>query len=129
MNYREPRLGYVGGSYETVEHPSVYRYAPQTYPLSLGQLPPPAPLPGRFSLANLATLPIKQILAVVLVIIIAALVMRQLLKMTRAPAKVERNAVVSRVSTKELAQRLYDRLENKGRANPATMRSLERIAR
>lgn len=126
MSYtdRRHRLAYMGDSYETVNEAA---YAPmQTYPISLGQLAPAAPLPDRFSLASVT---IKQIVAVAIAIVIAGLIIRQILKMTRGSAKVERNAVVSRISTKELAQRLHDRLENKGRANPATMRSLERLAR
>lgn len=131
MTYaNQSRLTYIGEGYEAVDQPPTYRYAPQhVYPMSLGefgQLAPAPALPGRFSLANIN---MRQVIAAILVVIVAALIMRQLLKMTRGPAKMERNAIVSRVSTKELAQRLYERLENKGRANPATMRSLERIAR
>lgn len=99
----------------------------QTYPLGLGQLAPPAPLPGNFSLANIN---VRQVLLVIVVVIVVALLLYQLMKLTKKPTKVERNAVVSRLSTKELASRLYERLESKGsRTNATTMRSLERLAR
>jgi hypothetical protein len=123
------RLSFVGDNYES-DHP----YAPAapyaTYPLSmgLGQLPPPAPLaPTGFSLANIN---IRQVLTALAVVVVVALIMRQMLKLAKNTTKVERNAVVSRLSTKELATRLYDRLEAKGsKTNAATMRSLERLGR
>lgn len=112
---------YDGPSYALGEHTS--------YPL--GQLPPPAPLSTGFNLANIN---LRQVLMVVVVVVVAILIGWLMLRMTRGAAKseqkVERNKVVSRLSTKELAQRLYDRLESKGsRTNAATMRSLERLSR
>jgi hypothetical protein len=120
-----PKLLHVGDNYET-DAPAPF----QMYPLSLGQfgqLAPPAPLPGRFSLANIN---IRQVLLVLVVIVVVALLMRQMMKLAKNTTKVERNAVVSRLSTKELVRRLYDRLESKGsKTNPAVMRSLERLGR
>ena len=128
---RQPRYTYVGENYEEDlgDYPGYAPASPmvpyQTYPL--GQLPPPAPLPGGFSLANIS---IRQVLLVLAVVIVVALILHQLMKLSKGSAKVERNTVVSRLSTKELAQRLYDRLDAKGsRTNTATMRSLERLGR
>jgi hypothetical protein len=70
------------------------------------------------------------VLLVIVVVIVVALILHQLMKLAKGATKVERNAVVARLSTKELAQRLYDRLDSKGsRTNTATMRSLERLGR
>lgn len=134
MTYATDRLIPLGNNYDTdpYVHPG---YAPQasqmvpyqTYPL--GQLPPASPLPGPFNLANVN---LRQVLTVVVVVAIAAVILWQIRRMMTkgSTSKVERNAVVSRLSTKELAQRLYDRLESKGsRTNTATMRSLERLSR
>jgi len=119
-------LRYVGGNY-AADRPAFIPAPYKTYPLGLGQLAPPAPLPsGGFNLANI---PVRQILIGIAILVIVALIMRQMMKLTQKTMKVERNAVVSRLSTKELAQRLYTRLDAKGRANPATMRSLERLGR
>lgn len=125
------RLSFVGDGYESdpVQHAG---YAPPyaMYPLSsaLGQLSPPAPLPSTgFSLANIN---IRQVLLALAVVIVVALILRQMMKLAKNTTKVERNAVVSRLSTKELATRLYDRLDAKGsKTNAATMRSLERLGR
>lgn len=135
MNYDFDQFIPIGTSYETDsrdQHPGYVSPMPmvpyRTYPL--GQLPPAAPLPGPFSLANVN---VRQVLLVIAVVAVVAVLLWQLMKLTRdkgGAAKVERNAVVSRLSTKELAQRLYDRLESKGsRTNTATMRSLERLSR
>lgn len=118
---------HVGDNYET--EPGYTTPAPlaayPTYPL--GQLAPPAPLPGRFSLANIN---VRQVLLILVVVVVVALLLRQMMKLAKNTTKVERNAVVSRLSTKELATRLYDRLEAKGsKTNAATMRSLERLGR
>ena len=135
MSYARPitKLRHIGENYEVDHAPNPgYALAPlppsyQTYPVSLGQLPDAAPLPGRFSLANVTT---KQVLLIIAVLVVVLVVMHFLNKATKATAKVERNAVVSRMSSKELAKRLYDRLEAKGsRTNATTMRSLERLAR
>lgn len=119
------RLRFVGDNYES--DPSTALAAPvyQSYPL--GQLPPPAPLPSTgFSLANVN---MRQVLMVIAVIVVVAIVLHQLMKLADKTKKVERNTVVQRLSTKELAQRLYDRLEAKGsRTNTATMRSLARLS-
>lgn len=96
----------------------------ETYPL--GQLAPAAPMTTGFSLANIN---LRQVIMAIVVVIVVALVMRELMKRMKGSPRLERNAVVSRLSTKELATRLYDRLDKKGRANPATMRSLERLGR
>ena len=122
-------LSFVGDNYENDQ-----AYAPPapyaTYPLSmgLGQLAPPAPLPsGGFSLARIN---LRQVMLGVVIVVIVALIMRQMMKLAKNTSKVERNAVVSRLSTKELATRLYDRLDAKGsKTNAGTMRSLERLAR
>jgi hypothetical protein len=116
----------VGDNYETESNSAPY----QTYPMSmaLGQLAPPQPLPsGGFSLARIN---MRQVMIGVVVVVIVALLLRQMMKLAKNTSKVERNAVVSRLSTKELAQRLYERLEAKGsKTNAATMRSLERLGR
>lgn len=110
-----------------------YEPAAQTYPLAtygsysgLGQLAPAPPVATGFSLANLD---VRRIVMGVVIVIVVALVLRELMKLTKQTKKLERNEVVARLSTKELAQRLYERLEKKGRANPQVMRSLERYAR
>ncbi len=115
-------LAYIGDGYEPTA------MAPyQTYPIQLGQLAPVAPLPTTgFGLSRIT---IRQVLTAIVVVIIAALIMRQVMKLLKGSQKIERNAVVSRLSTKELATRLYERLDAKGRANPATLRSLERLGR
>lgn len=121
-------MGAIGPNYEADEYMAPAPYA--TYPLSmgLGQLTTPAPLPsGGFSLANIN---IRQVLIGIAVVVIAAILLRQAMKLAKNASKVERNAVVSRLSTKELASRLYDRLEAKGsKTNATTMRSLERLGR
>lgn len=124
-----PRLLPVGENYESAResHPGYAMPVPsyQTYPL--GQLAPAPPLPERFSLANVN---VRQVMLVVAVVIVVAIVLYQMMKLAKNTKKVERNAVVSRLSTKELAQRLYDRLEAKGsRTSTTTMRSLERLSR
>jgi hypothetical protein len=124
------RLHHIGDNYETerAPHPG-YALTPlhAAQPVSMGQLPDAAPLPGRFSLANVTS---RQVLLVLAVLVVVVLVMYYLNKSMKKTTKVERNAVVSRLSTKELAQRLYDRLESKGsRTNTTTMRSLERLSR
>jgi len=50
-------------------------------------------------------------------------------KKTKKNGESPRSEALQRVSTGELAKRLYDRLETRGGANPQTLRSLQRYAR
>jgi len=110
----------MGPGYEIDSH--------QNYPLSygMGQMPPAPPVATGFGGAGIT---LRQVLMGIVCVVVAVLVVRYLMKLAEKSQKVERNSVVQRISTKELAQRLYERLEKRGRANPATMRSLERLSR
>jgi len=110
--------------------PGYYR-EPQTYPLSygmrgMGQLAPAPPVATGIGGAGIT---VQQIVIGVVVVIIAIVALWYMTKAAKAGRKVERNAVVQRISTKELAQRLFERLEKRGYTNKDTLRSLDRLAR
>lgn len=130
--YKLNQLRFVGDNYESdafipASHQTYPIAAPSRPSMALGQLAPPPALPSlNYSFANVN---LRQILLGIAVIVVVALVLRQLMKLADKTKKVERNTVVQRMSTKELAQRLYDRLETKGsRTNTSTMRSLARLS-
>ena len=87
------------------------------------------PIPG----AQLAAVPTssgwgKKLLLIVIVLVGALLLLMLLSSMLNKKKRVQRNPV-KRLSTPELAKQLYARLDRKGDANPATMRSLAAHAR
>jgi hypothetical protein len=95
-------------------------------------LPPPMvmPVPGTTALAQTQTSSGwgKKVLILVIVLIGALLLLMLLGSMLNKKKRVQRNPI-KRLSTPELAKQLYARLERKGDANPATMRSLAAHAR
>lgn len=89
-----------------------------------------APIPGTTALAQTPSSSGwgKKLLIIVVVLVGALLLLMLLDSMLNKKKRVQRNPV-KRLSTPELAKQLYARLERKGDANPATMRSLAAHAR
>jgi len=134
MTYRVDPLAFVNaaaqhGRSRHVPPNMQDRYA--LVPLSmLGQDAPvltPQPVP-----ASGASDVVKKIVAavIVLAVVIAIIeaVRRQMAGRSSTPV-LTRNKAVKRLSTAQLAKTLYDRLDKKGNASQATLRSLQAYAR
>lgn len=93
---------------------------PHNYPLvPLSQVPSTALVPIGMSPATKRALVILGILILVLIAITV---------FSEKKKSVQRNARVKRMSTPEMAQNLFERLERRGGASETTMRSLQAYA-
>lgn len=95
--------------------------------------PPPMVVPGpRMQLAEVPAPSSsgwgKKLLIIIAVLVGALILLALISSMTSKKKRIERNPV-KRLSTPALAKQLYERLEKRGGANPATLRSLAAYTR
>jgi hypothetical protein len=71
----------------------------------------------------------KKLLIIAVVVLTIAIIWYYSTRGSKEVKRMERNRTVQRLTTKELAGRLYERLEKRKGTNAATLRSLERYAK
>lgn len=105
----------------------------QPYHMNLAMRPLPAlaqvPLPTSLPSPTAGMPNWKKVLIGLAILAALVALLVWLDKQRRSGQRIQRNQAVKRLSTPELAKRLYSRLEKRGKANKTTLRSLSYLAK